>query len=223
MPEERSKALSSSPGSYAETGVLALGSHQERHGILPEDTDAKLTSYLTLQACLKTGAKFLGVILSSYELPGIETGIHQPADQVLQEIRRRLAEASRTLGIKRVVIVNAHGGNKPLARRLREMEKSSGIRLLWDSSLVRGPHAGTEEFSMACALGVADPGSITEHADFLKHPEVGFVGLEEALKRYGWARRLAGEARKNLRADPELGRRLLEETVQNICAKIRSG
>jgi len=194
-----------------------LGSHRERHGVLPEDTDAKLASYVALQASLKTGAKFLGVIFSSHELPGIETGEHQSLKEVLKEVEERLKEAKRTLRIKGAVIVNAHGGNSPLREKVKELEKKVGIKLLWDSTLVKGPHAGTEEFSMAVALGIGDGSRLSEHLNFEKHPEVGFVGLPQALERYEWARELARKVReKGVKADPKLGRRLLEKAVNEV-------
>lgn len=219
MPEGRSRARSSSPGSCAEVGVLALGSHRERHGVLPEDTDAKLASYVALQAALRTGAKFLGVIYSSHELPLIHTGIHQPASQVLREIRRRVKEARELLGVRGVVVVNGHGGNQPLAEKLAE-RKVAGVRMEWDSILVKGAHAGTEEFSMACALGISDPSKLSEHSNFQKYPEVGFVGLERVLRKYKWAVRLAEETKQGMRAEPELGSRLLQAAIDSVCEKI---
>ncbi|MEM2427401.1 MAG: hypothetical protein QXZ52_04265, partial [Candidatus Hadarchaeales archaeon] len=58
-------------------GILALGSHQERHGaVLPPDTDAKLAAHVALEAAKRSGAKFLGILLTSYELPLIRTGKH---------------------------------------------------------------------------------------------------------------------------------------------------
>ncbi|MDI6645354.1 MAG: creatinine amidohydrolase, partial [Methanobacteriaceae archaeon] len=49
-------------------GVLAIGSHLENHGpCLPIDTDAKIASHLALQAALRTGAKFLGVLYAATE------------------------------------------------------------------------------------------------------------------------------------------------------------
>jgi 2-amino-5-formylamino-6-ribosylaminopyrimidin-4(3H)-one 5'-monophosphate deformylase len=172
---------------------------------------------VALQASLRTGAKFLGVVFSSHELPGIETGEHQPEELVLKEIEGRLREAKKTLGIKGAVIVNAHGGNSPLREKVEELGRMVGLDLVWNSTLVRGPHAGTEEFSMACALGMADSSRLSEHMDFERHPEVGFVGLPQALERYDWARKLAREVReKGVRADPELGRALLERAVDEV-------
>jgi len=217
MPEGRWRVRSNSPESCADIGIIALGSHRERHGILPEDTDAKLASYVALQTSLRTGAKFLGVIFSSHELPGIETGEHHPLKQVLKEMEKRLKEAKKILGIKGVVIVNAHGGNSPLRERIGKLEKKVGVRLLWNSTLVKGPHAGTEEFSMAKVLGMVDSSKLSEHMDFEKHPEVGFVGLPEALQRYEWARELAREVKeKGVKADVRLGKGLLEKAVEEI-------
>jgi len=177
---------------------------------------------VALQASLRTGAKFLGVAFSSHELPGIETGEHQPERQVLKEIEGRLREAKKILGIKGAVIVNAHGGNSPLREKMEGLGRKVGLRVVWNSTLVKGAHAGTEEFSMACALGMVDGSKLSEHVNFERHPEVGFVGLSQALERYDWARRLAGEVReKGVWADSELGRELLERAVKEVVRAVK--
>ena len=66
-------------------GILALGSHEERHGAaLPPDTDAKLASHVALEAAKRTGVEFLGTLYSSYELPYIDTGRHHDARTVAE-------------------------------------------------------------------------------------------------------------------------------------------
>lgn len=214
------RALSNLRENCASVGILALGSHKERHGVLPEDTDAKIASYIALRVALSTGAKFLGIVYSSHEFPLIETGIHQPIETVLREIEERLRAAKEMLSVKGVVIVNGHGGNQPIAKKLKGLEKKIGIKLEWDSTVVRGAHAGTEEFSVACALGMVEPGKILEHTNFEKYPEVGFVGLKKALRKYSWARKLVKEVRKGIKADAELGNRILEEAIESVSKKV---
>lgn len=206
-------------------GILALGSHEERHGAaLPPDTDAKLASHVALEAAKRTGAKFLGTLYSSYELPHIDTGHHQTLEQVLEELRVKLQTAKQTLGIEGVVLVNAHGGNKPLRDRIQELEQETSLRVIFNNAIIEleGPHAATSELSMGAVIGITDVSKITEHADFERYPEVGFVGLKEARKHYLWAERQAKEVRKaGLRVDKFLGEKLLECAIIDVINDVR--
>jgi 2-amino-5-formylamino-6-ribosylaminopyrimidin-4(3H)-one 5'-monophosphate deformylase len=206
-------------------GILALGSHEERHGAaLPLDTDAKLASHVALEAAKRTGAKFLGVLYRSYELPGIDTGHHHTIEEVLEELRTILLHAKSTLGIGTVVLVNGHGGNIPLRERLPAIKAELGMRLIFNNTLIdlEGPHAGTEELSMGAAVGIADLSKLDEHADFERHPEVGFVGLKEARRLYEWAERHALHIeRTGIRVDLALGKKLLERAVIDVVNDIR--
>jgi len=205
--------------------VLALGSHEERHGAaLPPDTDAKIASHVALEAARRTGVKFLGVIYRSYELPGIDTGHHHALEEVLEELRVALLQAKSALGIRAVVIVNGHGGNTPLRERLPAIEAELGVRLIFNNTIIdlEGPHAATEELSMGAAIGIADESKVAEHGNFSRYPEVGFVGLLEARKRYEWAESQAREVEAGgVRADRELGRRLLERAVMSVVNDVK--
>jgi 2-amino-5-formylamino-6-ribosylaminopyrimidin-4(3H)-one 5'-monophosphate deformylase len=209
----------------SKVGVLALGSHEERHGAaLPPDTDAKIASHVALEAAKRTGVKFLGVIYRSYELPGIDTGHHHALEEVLEELRAVLRQAKSALGIRAVVIVNGHGGNTPLRERLPAIEAELGVRLVFNNTIIdlEGPHAATEELSMGAAIGIADESRVAEHTDFSRYPEVGFVGLLEARKRYEWAERQAREVEAGgVRADRELGRRLLERAIADAINDVK--
>jgi 2-amino-5-formylamino-6-ribosylaminopyrimidin-4(3H)-one 5'-monophosphate deformylase len=206
-------------------GVLALGSHEERHGAaLPPDTDAKLGAHVALEAAKRSGAKFLGVLLTSHELPLIDTGRHHPLRRVVGELRRRLREAKEVLGIEAAVLVNAHGGNKPLKDHLPALERRLGMRLAFTTELVEleGPHAGTGEVSAAAAAGFADLSRLREHVDPERCPEVGFVGLREARRRYGWAERHAREIlERGVRVDLRRGREMLERAVEAAVGEVR--
>jgi len=201
-------------------GLLALGSHEERHGAaLPPDTDAKIASHIALEAAKRTGARFLGVLHSSYELPDIDTGRHQTLEQLIDELRAALLSAKRTLGIRGVVLVNAHGGNEVLREHMRELEEEVGLRLTFNNKIVEleGPHAATGEVSIGAAIGIADPSKLAVHVDFERHPEVGFVGLKAARKRYPWAEKHAKQVRKQgVRIDESLGKRLIERAISNV-------
>ncbi|MEM2878454.1 MAG: 2-amino-5-formylamino-6-ribosylaminopyrimidin-4(3H)-one 5'-monophosphate deformylase [Candidatus Hadarchaeales archaeon] len=201
-------------------GVLALGSHRERHGsALPEDIDAKLAAHVALEAAKRTGAKFIGIVLSSYELPGIDTGTHNSLDEVVGELTDVLKRAVLTLGLRAAVVVNGHGGNNPVGGRIPELEREVGIPLRFNSRIIEleGPHAGTGEASMAAAIGIADEKKLKEHCDPDRYPEVGFVGLREARERYGWAEKQAREVEsKGVEIDRRMGTRMVEDAVRSV-------
>ncbi|MEM2875252.1 MAG: 2-amino-5-formylamino-6-ribosylaminopyrimidin-4(3H)-one 5'-monophosphate deformylase [Candidatus Hadarchaeales archaeon] len=201
-------------------GIIAMGSHRERHGsALPEDTDAKLASHVALEAAKRTGAKFLGVIYSSHELPHIDTGIHCPLDDVAAELAERLSRAKEALGIRAAVIVNGHGGNNPLAEMISEIGRTVGMKLRFNARIIEleGPHAGTGEVSMGAAAGIARREGLKDHCNFSKHPEVGFVGLKEARKAYSWAEEHAREVeRRGVRIEMRRGLRMLEEAIGSV-------
>ncbi len=207
-----------------EVGVLAMGSHEERHGaVLPPDTDAKIASHVALEAAKRTGAKFLGVLHMSYELPGVDTGRHHTLEALSEELRASLQHAKSSLVLRAVVIVNGHGGNIPLRERLPAVEAELGMRLVFNNTVIdlEGPHAGTEELSMAAAIGIANPLKLKEHVDFVRHPEVGFVGMSEARKLYEWAERHARQVeRDGVRVDVELGKKLLEQATIGVVSEI---
>ncbi len=201
-------------------GVMAIGSHEERHGAaLPLDTDSKLASHVAQEAAKISGAKFIGVLYSSYELPGIDTGVHQPMETVLEEITTALSNAKRMLGIKAVVLVNGHGGNIPIREKIPDIEKKIGIRIVLNNTLVEieGPHAATGELSMGATLGIVDLSKLTEHSDFTQYPEVGFVGMTEVRRKYPWADNRANEVtRLGIRTSHYLGGKLLECAINDV-------
>ncbi len=207
----------------SKVGILALGSH-ERHGAaLPPDTDARLASHVASEVAKRTGARFIGVIHSAYEFPGIDTGCHQSLEQVLGELREALLKAKHEFDISAAVLVNGHGGNKPLRERLSSLESELSMPIIFNNTLIEleGPHAATGELSMGAAIGIADASKIAEHADFERHPEVGFVGLREARLLYVWADRHAREVEKEgVRIDRELGRKLLERAIADVVKDI---
>jgi 2-amino-5-formylamino-6-ribosylaminopyrimidin-4(3H)-one 5'-monophosphate deformylase len=206
-------------------GTLALGSYEERHGAaLPLDTDIKLASHVALEAAKRAGAKFLGVVFSSYELPEIDTGRHQTLEGLIAEVRTRLLEARSTLGIDAVVLVNGHGGNESLRARIGTLERELCMRLSFNNTIVEleGPHAATGELSMAAAIGIANTSKLAEHVEFDRHPEVGFVGLRAARKRYDWAEQHAREVlERGVYVDLFLGEKLLECAIADVVNDIR--
>ena len=206
-------------------GILAIGSHEERHGAaLSPDTDAKLAAHVAQEAAKRTGAVFIGVLRSSYELPEIDTGEHQSLEEVLDELRETLLKAKRSLELEKVVLVNGHGGNGTLREKIPAIAAELGMSLVFNNTIINleGPHAATGELSMAAAIGIADETRMVEHADFARYPEVGFVGLQGARKRYEWADRLAREVEMvGLRIDKYLGEKILECAIMDVVNDVR--
>ncbi len=206
-------------------GVLALGSHDERHGAaLPPDTDARIAEYIAREAARRTGAGFLGVLRSSYELPGINTGEHQSLEELVGELREELVRAKRD-GFQAVVLVNAHGGNQKLRERLDELERELGVEIRFSTTIteIEGPHAGTGELSVGAVIGIVDESRLEEHSNFERYPEVGFVGLREARRRYPWAEEHAREVlRLGVRIDKRLGEKLLEEAISDAVETVEA-
>lgn len=167
-----------------EIGILAVGSHLENHGAaLPIDTDSKIASHLALQAALKSGAKFLGILYAATEYDYIKHGIHIDAEELAKRrLLPTLHSAKKCLNIKKVVLVNSHGGNLPLIDYIEEIENELDITITFNNKIVEieGPHAGSGEISMGSILGILDETRLPEHCDFQKYPEVGMVGFEEA-------------------------------------------
>jgi 2-amino-5-formylamino-6-ribosylaminopyrimidin-4(3H)-one 5'-monophosphate deformylase len=201
-------------------GVMALGSYEEKHGAaLPPNTDIRLASHVAREAAKRSGAKFIGALYSSYELPDIRTGVHHSMKSLLSELTTALASAKRLLSIEGAVLVNGHGGNKPVGEKLPELEEKLKLRLAFNDTLtkIEGPHATTGELSMGMVLGITDLSKLAEHTDFTKHPEVGFVGLSEVRRRYPWAEKQAQEVmRLGIRADRYLGEKLFECAIADV-------
>ena len=197
-------------------GVLAVGSHAERHGtVLPPDADARIAEHIAREAVERTGAEFLGVLKKSYELLGIDTGDHQSLDELADELRGELEKAKES-GVQAVVLVNGHGGNLDLGARIDALQRETGVRVKFNSRIIEleVAHAGTEEVSIGAAIGIADESRLEEHVDAEHHPEVGFVGLKEARKRYPWAEEHAqGVMKDGVKVDKELGAELVEQAI----------
>ncbi|KXB06150.1 hypothetical protein AKJ53_01235 [candidate division MSBL1 archaeon SCGC-AAA382F02] len=205
-------------------GIIALGSHKERHGAaLPPDTDAKIAEHIALETARKTDAEFLGTLKSSYELPEINTGDHQPIEEVIEELKDKIQEV-KAEGFEGLLIVNGHGGNQELENHLEEVEKEMQIKLRMDSTIcqIEGPHAGTGELSIGSILGITDESQIEEHQNPEKHPEVGFAGFEKVREKYDWAEDHAQEViNEGVRIDESIGKDLLDSAISNAAEKTR--
>lgn len=208
-------------------GILALGSHLENHGAaLPIDTDSKIAAYLALQASLRTGAKFLGILYAASEYDYINHGIHiDPKEITEKHLKPTLKLAKDYLSIENVVLVNSHGGNKPITQYIVDVEDELGVEIIFNNKIVEieGPHAGGGELSIASVLGIVDDSKIKEHCNFKMYPEVGMVGFMEA-------RMIDEEIDKGAKVvesegvfvDTKLGHSLLEAAIDDIIKDVRS-
>lgn len=164
-------------------GIIALGSHLENHGpALPIDTDAKIASYIALKASLECGAKFLGIIYPAHELDEIDHGIHVSLEELKNNMIKTLNSAKEYLGIEKVVIVNAHGGNLPLFTELPDIEDETGLIVILNNKVIdcEGPHGGTGELSMAKILGILNEKEVENQDNLEKFEEVGLYGFHKA-------------------------------------------
>ena len=168
-----------------EIGIIALGSHLENHGpALPIDTDAKIASYIALNSSIASGAKFLGVIYSAFELDSINHGIHNTLEEVTNEIISKLKLAKKYLAIKKVIIVNAHGGNLPIFQLLDTMEEETGLDIILNNKIIEneGPHGGSGELSMGKYLGILNEDEVKNQTNLKKYGEVGLFKFSQARK-----------------------------------------
>jgi 2-amino-5-formylamino-6-ribosylaminopyrimidin-4(3H)-one 5'-monophosphate deformylase len=208
-------------------GVMAVGSHLENHGAaLPIDTDSKIASYLALQASIRTGAKFLGILYAATEYDYVKHGIHLPADILVEkELIPTLKNARNNLDLEAVVLVNGHGGNIPIKEYLEDIGEELGIVIILNNKIVEieGPHAGTGELSMGVVLGIADESRLHEHCQFEEYPEVGMVGLHEARQQNKGIDDGAYDVQKHgVCVDLELGESLLETATLDIINDVKS-
>lgn len=221
-PQSRQSEESMSEGSTV--GILAMGSHREKHGAaLPQDTDAKIAEYIAEQTGEETDTPFLGTLDSAYEYPEIDTGDHQKIDEVIAELKTELQKAKEN-GFEWIVIVNAHGGNLELEKHLDEIREEVGIGLRMDSKIcqIEGPHAGTGEVSIGAVIGITDESKIKEHNNLDNHPEIGFWKFEEAREKYSWAEEHAKKViEEGVEIDRTLGRKLLRKAIDSAVRNVR--
>lgn len=207
-------------------GILAVGSHLENHGAaLPIDTDSKIAAYIALQASIKTGAKYLGILYAATEYEYVKHGIHLPPEELVhQRIIPTLKAAKENLNLDAVVLVNGHGGNVPVNDYISTIEDYTSLRIVFNNKIVEieGPHAGTGEVSMGAVLGILDEKKLEEHCRFNEYPEVGMIGLKEARKISEGIDKGAQEVKeKGVCVEPGLGEFLLESAINNVIKNIK--
>jgi len=207
-------------------GILALGSHLENHGAaLPIDTDAKIAAYLALQASLRTGAKFLGILYAATEYNYVKHGKHMNVQELVEKrLRPTLQAGKKCLDLEKVVLVNAHGGNVPVQDHLPDLEKELGLKIVFNNKIVEieGAHAGTGELSIGALLGIVDEHRLKEHCQFEKYPEVGMVGFKDARMASKGIDEGAWKVQKEgVCIDTHLGNKLLETAIKDVIEDIK--
>jgi 2-amino-5-formylamino-6-ribosylaminopyrimidin-4(3H)-one 5'-monophosphate deformylase len=196
-------------------GVLALGSHLENHGAaLPIDTDSKIASYLALQAALKTGAKYLGILYTATEYDYVQHGKHVTIEILVENnLKPTLQDAKKYLKIEKIVLVNY----------LKQLESELNLEIVFNNKIVEieGAHAGTGELSIGAILGIVDADRLNEHCNFEEYPEVGMVGLKKAREASEGINREAQKMEINgACVDLEQGEYLLEIAIEDIIGDI---
>ena len=207
-------------------GILAIGSPLENHGAaLPIDTDSKIAAYIGLQASLITGANFLGVLYAATEYPYINHGVHlKPEDLVNKQLIPTLKSAKKCLNLDTIVLVNGHGGNLPIKDYLNDINKKTGLNIVFNNKIVEieGSHAGTGEISIGALLGFLDVSKIKEHTDFDKYPEVGMVGFKEAREIDEGIDKGARQIEQlGVSVDMNLGETLLEAVIVDVINDVK--
>ncbi len=206
-------------------GILAVGSHLENHGAsLPIDTDSKISAYIALEASLRTGAKFIGVLYAATEYDYVKHGVHLPSEVlVTKELVPTLKRAKNNLDLEAVVLVNGHGGNVSIKDYLNKIKKDTQLEIVFNNKIVEieGPHAGAGELSIGAVLGIVDESRLDEHCQFDDYPEVGMVGLDEAREASAGIEIGATKvAEEGVCVDLEMGKNMLETAVKDVIGDI---
>lgn len=206
-------------------GIIALGSHRENHGsALPIDTDSKIAANVALNVATKTGATYLGIFYAATEYDYVKHGIHLTIDELVEDqIIPQLINIKNMLDIKKVIIVNGHGGNNQLNDHIEKISDQTNLKIIFNNSIIEneGPHACTGELSMGKVLGIIDETRLDEHVNFKINPEVGMVGLNEARENEPI---IDEEAQlieqEGVMIDEELGLDLLNKAQEKIIEEV---
>ncbi|GAA5818123.1 MAG: 2-amino-5-formylamino-6-ribosylaminopyrimidin-4(3H)-one 5'-monophosphate deformylase [Methanobrevibacter sp. CfCl-M3] len=205
-------------------GIIALGSHLENHGpALPIDTDAKIASYIALNASLQSGSKFLGVIYPAYEIDEVDHGIHNSLEELVNNIIETLNSGKKFLGIDKVIIVNAHGGNLALYQCLDRIEYETDLIIQFNSKIIEteGPHGGSGELSMAKVLGILNENEVKNQTNLKIYGEVGLFRFSDARAKDPNIERGAIEIEEEgVYVDLDYGKQLFNLAINSVLLDI---
>ncbi|GBE19106.1 creatinine amidohydrolase [archaeon BMS3Abin16] len=208
----------------SDVGIVILGSQNERHGLLPPDTDTKLAAYVALHGAAKTCAKLVGTVNSAAEYDYIKHGRHFPTPVVVHDLKCVVENAIERLETRKFVVVNGHGGNKLISKHVSELAEHLDVKIAFNNVIVRleGAHAASGECSMAVAAGLAEASELKGQGDFERFPEVGFVGLREVHVNTKIKELAEKTEREGVTVDVELGIKLLNLAVADVVKMIES-
>lgn len=204
--------------SQKRVGVIVLGSQEEKHGLLPVDTDTKLAVYVSLKAASKTGAKLVGIINSASEFECIKHGLHHHPSIVVNDLKAIMENVVERLGIKKFVIVNGHGGNTLIFKHVPQLEKMLNVRIFINNKIVEleEAHAATNECSMAVAADLIDSIQLEGQDNFKKYPEVGFIGMTVAHTNPRIKELAYKTMEEGVIVDIEHGKTLLNKAINDV-------
>lgn len=123
------------------------------------------------------------------------------------------------LGIEKVIIVNAHGGNIPIATELANIEDETGLIVILNNKMIdsEGPHAGSGELSMAKVLGIINENEVKNQTNLEKYEEVGLYGFNEARKNDPNIEAGAIDVEENgVYVDEVYGKQLFDLAIQSV-------
>jgi 2-amino-5-formylamino-6-ribosylaminopyrimidin-4(3H)-one 5'-monophosphate deformylase len=208
----------------SDVGVIILGSQEERHGLLPTDTDTKLAAYVSFHAAAHTKAKLVGIINSAVEYSYIKHGRHFPAVTVIHDLKSIIENALDRPNITKFVVVNGHGGNKLIAEYLPNLAEELGVKIVFNKSIVKvqGAHAASGECSMAVVAGLAKASDLKGQDDFDRFPEVGFVGMKQTHVNLTIKDLAEKTIETGVSVDIELGKHLLKKAIDDVVKTIKS-
>jgi creatinine amidohydrolase len=229
------------------TLVVPIGSTEQHGPHLPVGVDAMVCEHVARAAAARVHSAERPVLVaptlaygsSHHHLPRPGT-LSLSSDTMLHVLRDILDSAALT-GVRRMVIVNGHGGNEDVARQavkdvtLKHPVTAAALNywsVAWDTlseiaasgGVDRLPgHAGAFETSLVLAIA---PGSVDNAAlpqDGGDPGDDGLGGLSDvppgvSVQRHGWVHAGDGYTDGSALASEALGRKLIDAAVEALTA-----
>ncbi len=203
-----------------EIAVLAVGAIEQHSTHLPVGTDFLMGGVIARQVAEALGAYLLPTLPfsnSQEHQDFMGTLWLQPA--TLAQIVKDLCAALKSHGIRKVVVLDAHGGNwilKPTVREINLNDRSMAVILAGPGQITAQLHGAKVEIHCTDAetgrMMAEFPHLVKgSAADF--HPEVGrefldYVGMRAVSPTGVWG--------TPSRATPELGRKAIDDMTRRI-------